>query len=96
MACSFISFCKGDVWWIEKRSVKSGRQHYPKMIKVGKLDHERVYLPAKTCHHLIDVTGDNQYVFITCDKCGYQDDADYVPKPNGYAYCPGCGAKVVN
>lgn len=49
-----------------------------------------------TCHHLTDTTGDNQYVFITCDKCGYQDDVDFIPMPNGYDYCPGCGAKVVD
>ena len=48
-----------------------------------------------TCHHLTETTGDNQYTFITCDRCGYQDDVDYVPAPNGYDYCPGCGAKVV-
>lgn len=48
------------------------------------------------CHHLTGITEDNQYVFITCDRCGYQDDVDFIPRPNGYSYCPGCGAKVVD
>lgn len=89
MPCSFISRCKGDIWWLEKQSVKSGRQHYPKMIKVGKLDHERVYLPEKTCHYQL-ISDDGDY---RCSVCGYQANYyEYLPEPG--EHCKGCGAKV--
>lgn len=91
MPCSFVSRCKGDVWWLEKQSVKSGRQHYPKMIKVGKLGHERVYLPVKTCHNTNDKYSRNW----NCSCCGHSFVVS-AAEENPFDYCPGCGAKVVD
>lgn len=93
MPCSFISRCKGDVWWLEKKSVKSERQHYPKMIKVGKIGHEKVYLPVETCHN---ISQDPNWTM--CDHCGAFSQVSGVTIGSIFPVrvCPNCGRKVVD
>lgn len=55
---SSITFTRGKEWWLERVTLK-GRQRYPKLIRVGELDRERVvrcrdcknYRPAEDDEH---------------------------------------------
>ena len=81
---SAITFTRGREWWLE-RVTTSGRERYPRRIRVGNLGRERVYVPERTCRMI-----DNgcELCCSVCDcRHGYDDE------PN---YCQGCGARVVS
>lgn len=49
----------------------------------------------KVCEYEIDQLPEGGTVFSTCTNCGWQTDVDYIPMPEGFKYCPNCGAMVV-
>lgn len=80
---SAITFTCGREWWLERVTMK-GRERYPKLIRVGKLGKERVYVPERACRMV-----DNGCE-LCCSKCDGRIEYDYEPN-----YCPSCGARVV-
>ena len=56
---SAITFTRGSEWWLERVTMR-GHERYPKIIRVGELGKERVYVPERTCRN---VDGH-------CSKCG--------------------------
>ena len=89
---SSITFTCGKEWWPERVTLK-GRQRYPKLIRVGELGRERVYVPERTCRPI------HTREKWECDACGCVIRPGFMPEFAGVGvlrYCPSCGARVVN
>lgn len=85
---SQITLTRGSEWWIE-RLTTSNRERYPKIIKVGKLENPRIYLPERTCRK---IPGRMKYGtrLPKCSECG-QSLGD-----KRWKFCPNCGGKIIN
>lgn len=87
---SSITFTRGKEWWLERVTVKN-RQRYPKLIRVGELGKERVYVPERTCR--VVRSGEPSATGVPrerrCSGCGGR-------LTRFGSYCPDCGARVVS
>ena len=97
MTVSNITMTNGKDWWL-RRTTSAGRMRYPELIRVGRLEEPRVYVPERTCRPIgyrLDM--DKDVIACTCSECGGLlvnfDFEQNPPKPTGY--CPNCGARVV-
>lgn len=93
---SAITYTKGDEGWLG-RLTSEMEQVYPKIIKVGELGKERVYVPERTCRPM-NVTREDQngtihHFFHRCSLCGH--DLPLEAEYGHCNYCSNCGAKVV-
>lgn len=62
---SSITWTRGSDWWLS-RTTMSGRERYPKQIRVGDLDRSRVYYPVDR-DALLALADDMEGLALTCD-----------------------------